>query len=225
MRLDSLPSRRAAVSAALLASCASPPPAFAFENRLPPDELELKYKQPRSPGPQPTDLGPRNGNDLKSCTDGKPHCFSSTRETLEDSELLNEGNVVDPFRYDKSLSEAFNDVKAAIGAYPPGQRGIDGGGFKIMKETQDETFAYVYVQFESQRKGFIDDVEFALGKGVCNFRTSSRLGYLDLGVNAKRYAWFADKLRTLPGWKATPLRSKGHEEYFSLNRLTDQDLA
>ena len=61
--------------------------AHAFENRLPPDEIELKYKSPRNPGPKPTDLGPRNGNQLKPCTDGKPHCFSSSQERFEDDDL------------------------------------------------------------------------------------------------------------------------------------------
>ena len=36
-------------------------------------------------------------------------------------------------------------------------------------------------------EGYVDDVEFALADGVANMRTSSRLGYLDLGVNAKRF--------------------------------------
>eukprot|EP00965_Chrysotila_dentata_P051183 1696311-Pleurochrysis_carterae.AAC.5 len=46
----------------------------------------------------------------------------------------------------------------------------------------------MYVQYESLRRGYIDDVEFALAKGIVNVRTSSRVGYLDLGVNAKRCA-------------------------------------
>ena len=47
-------------------------PASAFENRLPVDEMELKYKTPRTKGPKPTDLGPRAGGGLKPCIDGKP---------------------------------------------------------------------------------------------------------------------------------------------------------
>jgi hypothetical protein len=59
---------------------------------------------------------------------------------------------------------------------------------------------------------------------VCNVRTSSRLGYLDMGVNAKRLNWFAERLGSTPGWKTRPLLKKGHEEYFSLNGVTDQDM-
>ena len=130
MRLDI--TRRGALVQALaplLLTTAIPPDALAFDNRLPPNELELKYKQPRTPGPKPTDLGPRDGFKLKSCTDGKPHCFSSTPESFEDDDLFGsdsgasaEGWLVEPFAFDKPLAEAAAEVKAAIAAYPPGQR-------------------------------------------------------------------------------------------------------
>ena len=44
------------------------------------------------------------------------------------------------------------------------------------------------------------------------------------GVNAKRYNWFSNTLAAKPGWTATPILSKGHEEYFSLNGVTDKDV-
>lgn len=229
-------SRRAALQLAPLLYFAVPGPAPAFENRLPPDELELKYKTPRTPGPKPTDLGVQNGG-LKPCVDGKPHCFSSSKESFEDNDLFNAdygeaeaGWLVEPIKYKGSVEEAFAAVREAVAAYPPGQRGIDGGGFKEVAATSSGGGAYVYVQFESQRKGYVDDMEFGIGPaagggGTVNVRTSSRLGYLDYGVNAKRFCWFAERLGSLPGWAATPLRAKGHEEYFSLNGLTDKDLA
>jgi uncharacterized protein (DUF1499 family) len=224
-----LASRRALLNAVAPLLLAAGPlalrPADAFDNRLPPDDLELKYKSPRQPGPKPATIGPLDGGALRPCTDGKPHCFSSSPEVFDgevyDSQLS--GWLVEPFVYSKSRSDAFADVKAAIASYPPGQRGIDGGGFKIISE--DPQAGFIYVQFESQRKGFIDDMEFLLaGQGVCNVRTSSRLGYLDMGVNAKRLNWFAERLGSTPGWKTRPLLKKGHEEYFSLNGVTDQDM-
>ena len=188
---------------------------------------ELKYKQPRTAGPKPTDLGPV-GSGLRPCIDGKPHCFSSSKETFADSDLYDADGasewLVAPFTFDKPLAEATADVKAAIASYPPGQRGVDGGGFRLTDERNDGKVSYVYVQFESRRKGFIDDMEFALSSGVCNVRTSSRLGYLDAGVNAKRWNWFASTLGKQSGWKTAPLLSKGHEEYFSLNRVSDKDM-
>ena len=53
--------------------------------------------------------------------------------------------------------------------------------------------AYLYVQFESRRRGYIDDVEFLLADGTMQLRTSSRLGYLDLGVNAKVRLYISGK--------------------------------
>ena len=148
-------SRRAVVQTlALLASTKIPArKALAFDNRLPPDELELKYKTPRTAGPKPTDIGVRNGNALKACLDGKPHCFSSSLEFDDDDGA---DWLVKPFKYDKPLADALSDVKGAIEAYPPGQNGVDGGGFKVITENNDGKVGYLYVQFESLRKGYVD---------------------------------------------------------------------
>jgi hypothetical protein len=204
-------------------------PASAFENRLPVDEMELKYKTPRTKGPKPTDLGPRAGGGLKGCIDGKPHCFSTSAVTFDDSDLYEADSgppeewLVPPFTYQKPLAEAVADLRASIDAYPPGQSGIDGGGYQTVGDQVSEAGAYIYVQFESRRKGYVDDMEFNLAKGVLNVRTSSRLGYTDMGVNAKRFNWFALRLGSTPGWTAPPIRAKGHAEYFSVNGLSEQE--
>jgi len=200
-------------------------PASAFENRLPPDEIELKYKTPRSPGPKPVDLGPRPGGTLKACTDGKPHCFSSTADEFDDagSEFGTSDWLVAPFKFEKPVAEAFDDVKEVVSAYRPGQRGIDGGGFRVITADTKPDEAYMYVQFESRRRGYIDDFEIALKGGVAHLRTSSRLGYTDNGVNAKRWNYFAEALASR-GWTTTKVLSKGHEDYFVLNRMTDRDM-
>ena len=224
-------SRRALLQnlAPALAGLAGVLPASAFENRLPVDEVELKYKTPRTKGPKPTDLGPRAGGLLKPCTDGKPHCFSTSPVTFDDSDLYEADSgpaeewLVSPFIFQKPLAEAVADLRAAIAAYPPGQSGIDGGGFSTVSDKVSETGAYIYVQFESRRKGYIDDMEFNLAKGVCHVRTSSRLGYTDSGVNAKRFNWFALRLGSRPGWTAAPIGAKGHAEYFSVNGLSEQE--
>ena len=57
------------------------------------------------------------------------------------------------WKFTSSVADAAREVKAAIGEYPPGQRGIDGGGFKVFKEDIGQDSAYFYVQFESARKG------------------------------------------------------------------------
>ena len=56
-------------------------------------------------------------------------------------------------------------------------------------------------RFESLKAGWLDDVEFAAaadGAAVL-VRSSSRYGSLDLGVNALRLNYVADKLRKR-GW-------------------------
>jgi uncharacterized protein (DUF1499 family) len=53
----------------------------------------------------------------------------------------------------------------------------------VMIESTDN---YLYAEFTSQLMGFVDDVEFAKGKGVIEVRSASRLGESDLGVNRDR---------------------------------------
>ena len=53
---------------------------------------------------------------------------------------------------------------------------------------------------------------------------TSRSGYLDYGVNAKRFNWFAKRLGGVKGWKAAPVRAKEHRDYFAQNDLEDKDV-
>ena len=50
------------------------------------------------------------------------------------------------------------------------------------------------------------------------------VGYLDLGVNAKRYNWFAKEVGKCKGWKVSPIRERDHPGYFAQNDLTDADV-
>lgn len=71
----------------------------------------------------------------------------------------------------------------------------------------------VTLQFPSWQ-GFIDDVEFAVGAtGEVQVRSSSRVGYLDFQVNAKRLNWIAARLRS-KGWIAAEITKKTHPDYF-----------
>lgn len=99
-----------------------------------------------------------------------------------------------------------------IKEYTPGQAGVDGGGFRIVTSKPD----YVYVQYESLRYGFVDDVEFAMGSDGVQVRSASRLGFLDLGVNAKRLNYLSARLRSL-GWDAPELTPASHPTYFRKN--------
>ena len=63
--------------------------------------------------------------------------------------------------------------------------------------TQGEN--YLHVEYRT-RIGFVDDVEFYLDEKTqaVHFRSASRVGYSDLGVNRKRMEEFAGRYRDLP---------------------------
>lgn len=156
---------------------------------------------------------------LKPC-DAAPHCFCSST-TIEDAEN-DPMHTISPWLWPPSLGgkqEAFQQLLSVIKSYPPGQSNIDGGGFQIVK-VED---GYLYVQFESLKNGYIDDLEIAtVGDGndrTVQIRSSSRIGYLDFGVNAKRINWIAQELRK-KGWEAPGVDLQGqHKDYASLNGL------
>ncbi|KAK3251575.1 hypothetical protein CYMTET_39094 [Cymbomonas tetramitiformis] len=170
-------------------------------------------KYPKRKGSKPADLGPRPDGSLKGCDFVKPNCFSTS--VLDEDELaeLSVGYLIPPFEYTKSQSEAMQDLVSVIKAYIPGQNKIDGGGFKIITQTDN----YLYIQFQSLKYGYIDDVEFSLKDDRVNMRSSSRLGYLDFGVNAKRLNFISEKLGLLDGWKTSQITASTHPGYFEKN--------
>jgi uncharacterized protein (DUF1499 family) len=216
-----------AAAAVLLLAPQQPQPASAFDNKI-----SNQYDdRPKRRGPQPQDLNLRprmtmSGEDyigLKSCG-AAPNCFSSTI-TLEDDPDHSIPAWVWPASLDQE--KALDELKQVILAYEPGQKGVDGGGFEI--KTYDPVKGYMYVQFESLKNGYIDDVEFAVlppsddgassGGGASRevqVRSSSRIGYLDFGVNAKRLNAIAKALRG-KGWTAVGVDPQTHEFYVSEN--------
>jgi uncharacterized protein (DUF1499 family) len=210
------PSSRRAVMHAVTQSCAAvfaaaAPPALAFENGV--SDMALYAGTAKKPGTPPPDLGLRDRTlpssrsaqgVLRAC-DAAPNCFSTAAEGDEEHSLP----VWRPPSPDTALAELLDAVKS----YSPGQSGIDGGGFKVIRSTP----TYAYVAFESLRYGFVDDVEFALGgpagPGTVQVRSASRLGFLDLGVNAKRLNYLAAKLRA-KGWAAPSISPATHPVYF-----------
>jgi len=65
-----------------------------------------------------------------------------------------------------------------------------GGEPKKMEE------AYFYFTFTSSIFGFTDDVEVLLDRNneIIHFKSSSRVGYSDLGANLRRYKLFKQKV-------------------------------
>lgn len=200
---DSIPptpfiTRRLAAAAGLLSSfVAGLRPAAAFDNGLP--EMELYMNSTKYPGTQPA-LGLQGDGKLARC-DYAPNCFSTSGDDFAQLTLWkpNAGN-------DAIMGELLETIKA----YPPGQAKVDKGGFSIITASAD----YLYVQFESLKMGFVDDVEFAVTDGAVQVRSSSRLGFLDpVGVNAKRLNWISSQLRA-KGWTAPAIKPADYPEHF-----------
>ena len=112
---------------------------------------------------------------------------------------------------DESSSTSFATLVQLVKAYEPGQGGIDGGGFTVVKESP----SYLYCQFESLKKGYIDDVEFASSpNGNTVFvRSASRVGVSDFGVNAIRLNSLAKGLRNR-GWVIDEITPESHRDYW-----------
>jgi len=216
--VPSLHERRAALGALcgaiVLSSRAMPTEAF-------PNRVEPLKNEPKFPGQKPNNLGaiPRTESgtpDLAGCPDF-PNCFSSAATNK---------NYLEPWRFSKGgTAKAFEDLQAAVDNYKPGQRGVDGGGFKV-QDAQPER-GYLYVQFESLKKGYKDDVEFLIRPnssgegGEVRVRSAIRQGQKDSGVNAKRLNGIAEQLAKLDGWSAPLLTNARFPEYVKLN--TDEN--
>mmetsp|Transcript_63850 Transcript_63850/g.93491 ORF Transcript_63850/g.93491 Transcript_63850/m.93491 type:complete len:268 (-) Transcript_63850:425-1228(-) len=190
---------------------ATPQHVLAFENRV-----AAKGKYPPSPGAKAKGVGdgPKDGQ-LKFCS-GQPNCFTSS-PLEEDAE-----HAFPPFEYQGMNKEAaMETLMQVVNAYKPGQGDIDTGGFKVVKTSPD----YIYVQFESGKKGYVDDFELALvDDGKVLVRSSSRLGYLDFGVNAKRINYFADRLNEYEGWKCSKISKASHPDYVAQNAGKQRDI-
>jgi uncharacterized protein (DUF1499 family) len=97
----------------------------------------------------------------------KPNCVST--------EAQDERHAIAPIRFKKSRAEAVEALKAAVASLPRTKLVEEEGG-------------YLHYEFTSLVLRFVDDVEFLFddhGKTV-QFRSASRIGYGDLGVNRRR---------------------------------------
>jgi uncharacterized protein (DUF1499 family) len=175
---------------------------------------------------QPSDLGvlPRKDivgeeyHGLKHCGAG-PNCFCST-DSFEDDSDHSIPAWVWPAEFGNDKEKAFAQLADVISEYKPGQSNVDGGGFKIF--TNDSKKGYIYTQFESLKHGYIDDFELAyidgMGERAVQLRSSSRIGYLDFGVNAQRLNFIAKDLR-MKGWDAKGVDLESHQNYAIQNEL------
>lgn len=80
-----------------------------------------------------------------------------------------------PYRYKKPRAEAKEALKATIATLP-------------RTKLVDEDESYLHYEFTTLLLRFVDDVEFLFDETTktVHFRSASRTGYSDLGVNRKR---------------------------------------
>src|SRR5712691_4808750 len=107
-----------------------------------------------------------------------PNCVSTQTQDA--------GQASAPFRYRKSRAEAKEALKEVIRSLPR---------TKLVEEDE----SYLHYEFTSLLLRFVDDVEFLFDDETktIHFRSASRTGYGDLGVNRKRM----EQVRVLVGTK------------------------
>ncbi|HLZ32409.1 MAG TPA: DUF1499 domain-containing protein [Nitrospira sp.] len=98
-----------------------------------------------------------------------PNCVSTVAPAQD------ERHAIRPFRYRKPLAEAKEALKAAVATLP-------------RTRLVEEDGAYLHYEFTSLLLRFVDDVEFVLEEETktIHFRSASRTGYGDFGVNRRR---------------------------------------
>ena len=107
----------------------------------------------------------QNGR-LAECPD-RPNCVSTQAESPE--------HRLDPIKLSQSSQEARRRIEATIRSMPR----------TTIVSSSD---GYLHAEFRSLLLGLVDDVEFAIDEpaGLIHFRSASRIGHSDLGVNRKR---------------------------------------
>ena len=107
-----------------------------------------------------------------------PNCVSTQAQ--------DEGHAIAPIRYRKSRAEAKEALKEIVRLLPR---------TKLVEEDE----SYLHYEFTSLLLRFVDDVEFVFEdeSKTIQFRSASRTGYGDLGVNRNRM----EQLRGLVGEK------------------------
>lgn len=102
------------------------------------------------------------------------------------TQAVDEAKRVEPLAMKGSIEETMQALKSAVESY---------GGASIETETGN----YLYVIFTTARMKYHDDAEFWIDQenGVVHFRSASRAGYSDMGLNRSRYEALAELYSSL----------------------------
>jgi hypothetical protein len=143
---------------------------------------------------------PGAANAIKACPPGSNNCLRQTWTPPSSA----------------SAADAVAQLREALSAYPiEGQEDgkVDGGGYTVVSDTlgSDASSGSIAVEYRSSGKGtfarifnggkpFVDDLVIeASGSGAFDFRSASRVGDSDFGVNGKRLSYIGGLL-TGKGW-------------------------
>ena len=115
---------------------------------------------------------------MHPCPDS-PNCVSTQSER--------EKQTMEPLPYLKSREKSRERILSII---------------EGMKRTEvvEMTENYIHAEFRSALWGFVDDVEFFFDDEgqVIHFRSASRTGYYDFGVNRRRMKHISEQYLTVP---------------------------
>ena len=116
-------------------------------------------------GRRPDNLGVKNGR-LAPCPD-TPNCVSSQAD--------DEAHRMEPIPFDGDAGAAIDRLKAVLAAQPQ---------IAIVEAQGD----YLHAECASLLFRFVDDLEFVVDRDakVIHFRSASRVGRSDMGVNRRR---------------------------------------
>lgn len=126
-----------------------------------------------SPGIGPSDTVFKEGR-LAECAE-KPNCVSTQAKSAQ--------HAIVPYTYSKPLEEAREALKREMAKLPR---------TTLIKEDGP----YLHYECQSAVMKFVDDVEFHFNEETktLQFRSASRVGYSDWGVNRKRMEDIRNKI-------------------------------
>lgn len=119
--------------------------------------------------PHPTSLGIKelDGTNILAKCPESPNCVSS--HFPEDKD-----HYLEPLKYETTKEEARNQLLSILQKT---------NNIKLIKNEPD----YIHAEFTSSIFKFVDDLEFNFHNDkLIHFKSSSRIGYSDLGANKKR---------------------------------------